>query len=445
MNRIDLVLFGSDQTGPAFKSASKYAQGLGRDFTNTGRAANALGNIASSLGAGPIASVIDSFNGLLSSSGQLTQQLTKSKAAMAALATVAVAGGFQIGKALDEAFFSGKEVRALESAEKFGEVWSGVLNRISALRGGEHADNLRKLNDIDREIAAVRKLQEVPGVFGINALGGKSGLKPEEVNALVEKMNQLRDETKIKQTEETNRKISDLEREMETEQLSMLVENLGAKSREMQRYNEELRTLEDNKLLNDDQRYTLEQSAYRTHQLKLAQIHMENQDRIVANEKARRTQSLSNFSNYAQATGSILGSLATIAEASGKKSFALTQALRYAEAVVNTAAAVANALASPAPWPIPLAFAAAAAAAGAAQIAVISSVKPPQAHGGLDYVPAEETYLLSQGERVIQPSANEDLTSFLQQGNRPIVVNVDGRELFRLMEDASGDGRMVLS
>jgi hypothetical protein len=34
-------------------------------------------------------------------------------------------------------------------------------------------------------------------------------------------------------------------------------------------------------------------------------------------------------------------------------------------------------------------------------------------HGGLDYVPAESTYLLAQGERVISPKQNEDLTSFL--------------------------------
>lgn len=38
------------------------------------------------------------------------------------------------------------------------------------------------------------------------------------------------------------------------------------------------------------------------------------------------------------------------------------------------------------------------------------------AHGGLDYVPAEATYLLDKGERVLSPRQNEDLTGFMQSG-----------------------------
>lgn len=35
------------------------------------------------------------------------------------------------------------------------------------------------------------------------------------------------------------------------------------------------------------------------------------------------------------------------------------------------------------------------------------------AHGGMDYVPAETTYLLDEGERVVSPKQNRDLTAFL--------------------------------
>lgn len=38
------------------------------------------------------------------------------------------------------------------------------------------------------------------------------------------------------------------------------------------------------------------------------------------------------------------------------------------------------------------------------------------AHGGLDYVPKEQTYLLDKGERVLSPSQNNDLTKFLGGG-----------------------------
>jgi hypothetical protein len=39
------------------------------------------------------------------------------------------------------------------------------------------------------------------------------------------------------------------------------------------------------------------------------------------------------------------------------------------------------------------------------------------AHGGLDYVPAESTYLLQKGERVLSPNQNQDLTSALKGGS----------------------------
>ena len=35
------------------------------------------------------------------------------------------------------------------------------------------------------------------------------------------------------------------------------------------------------------------------------------------------------------------------------------------------------------------------------------------AHGGLDYVPSESTYLLDRGERVLSPRQNQDLTNYL--------------------------------
>ncbi|WP_086932195.1 hypothetical protein [Agarilytica rhodophyticola] len=52
------------------------------------------------------------------------------------------------------------------------------------------------------------------------------------------------------------------------------------------------------------------------------------------------------------------------------------------------------------------------------------------AHGGLDNVPKESTYLLDKGERVLSPRQNQDLTSFLddnnagrQQGDVTVIVN----------------------
>ena len=51
---------------------------------------------------------------------------------------------------------------------------------------------------------------------------------------------------------------------------------------------------------------------------------------------------------------------------------------------------------------------------------IISSIKGTQmggiAHGGLDYVPKESTYLLDKGERVLSPNQNKDLNKFMAEG-----------------------------
>lgn len=58
----------------------------------------------------------------------------------------------------------------------------------------------------------------------------------------------------------------------------------------------------------------------------------------------------------------------------------------------------------------------AAAAAAAAESGGLAFVAAGQAaHGGLDFVPSESTFLLQQGERVLSPRQNEDLTSFLEE------------------------------
>ncbi len=58
-------------------------------------------------------------------------------------------------------------------------------------------------------------------------------------------------------------------------------------------------------------------------------------------------------------------------------------------------------------------------------MASIAAQKPPAAHGGLDYVPKEQTYLLDRGERVISPNQNKDLTDFLKSGTGGLNVQGD--------------------
>lgn len=104
----------------------------------------------------------------------------------------------------------------------------------------------------------------------------------------------------------------------------------------------------------------------------------------------------------------------TIGRAFGKKAFALAQMIAVPEAIINAYRAASNALADVRPYPLNIVAAAAALAQGFVQVANIRSVASGIAHGGMEYVPKEQTYLLDRGERVLSPRQNEDLTAFLE-------------------------------
>ncbi len=108
-----------------------------------------------------------------------------------------------------------------------------------------------------------------------------------------------------------------------------------------------------------------------------------------------------------------LRGFAALARVSGAKTFKLYKALAYGQTIIATYLAATKALAS-APPPLSYVLAAAAVAQGLANAAMISKQKPPAAHGGLTSVPAEQTFLLQQGERVLSPLQNRDLTAFLR-------------------------------
>lgn len=68
------------------------------------------------------------------------------------------------------------------------------------------------------------------------------------------------------------------------------------------------------------------------------------------------------------------------------------------------------------------------------------------AHGGLDYVPKESTYLLDKGERVLSPNQNSDLTKFMSNGGSGggdvnINVNVDAKGNAQVSGDNEKMGR----
>lgn len=133
-------------------------------------------------------------------------------------------------------------------------------------------------------------------------------------------------------------------------------------------------------------------------------------------------------------------------------------AARAAAAIVNLAATKIEALASAAFWATPAALAATATAgvsAGTGSLAITGAIAATKsmaaAHGGLDYVPKETTYLLDRGERVISPKQNIDLTNFLAgkgaggRGLTHVSVYLDKRVILSTVADATDSGELVIS
>lgn len=116
------------------------------------------------------------------------------------------------------------------------------------------------------------------------------------------------------------------------------------------------------------------------------------------------------------------GDMMTATMLYGKDSFEFNRNLKYGQAVLAGLAAAQDAWAAgmstggPAAPAVAAAYLAASVAKTALQIKAIEAAQPPAAHGGLDYVPNEQTYLLQRGERVLSPRQNEDLTAAINEG-----------------------------
>lgn len=154
-----------------------------------------------------------------------------------------------------------------------------------------------------------------------------------------------------------------------------------------------------------------------------------------------------------------LGDLSSLRNSHSKKAFEVGKAAATAQAVVNTFTAATGAYSAMAAIPIvgPALGAVAAAAAVAAGIVNIQKIQSQkfsggQADEGMDAVPgslAGKSFILSQGERVVQPSANRDLKDFLSKeksggsssSNYNITLNYGGAGS---REDASKMADMVI-
>ena len=173
-----------------------------------------------------------------------------------------------------------------------------------------------------------------------------------------------------------------------------------------------------------------EADAESIHQTKLTKIQKDEGTKKLASERALAKISIS----IAQDAGALLMAVTKKGSAAYKIGFAIQKAAAVAQAIVSAEVASVQALATLGPVAGPP-MAAMVKAMGYASAGIIAGTAIAGiAHGGLDNVPSESTYLLDKGERVLSPNQNQDLTSFLKSGgsgSAPVIniINNSGSEV----------------
>ena len=165
-----------------------------------------------------------------------------------------------------------------------------------------------------------------------------------------------------------------------------------------------------------------------------------------------RSQSIGNmFSTMTGAAATFFGQQSAMYRAA----FAMEKAYAVYKAVMNIRETYSNTYNSVAAIPIigPYIAAPTAAAAAAVQVAQAAQLRSMQApsvggiaHGGLDYVPKETTFLLDEGERVLSPRQNKDLTRYLneRQANTGGSVNVYNNSSAQVTAERQPDGTVTI-
>jgi len=163
-----------------------------------------------------------------------------------------------------------------------------------------------------------------------------------------------------------------------------------------------------------------------TTQAQKEKLAVRNRSLALAQANLEKKLALQRMQQYATSTTAMLGAMATYfqtAQGESKKYASVIAGIRIAEAVINTAVAVTNALTTQPFFPVGIAMAAMAATMGAFQIATIASQGFAK---GTDSVPS----MLTPGEMVVPRDfasavRSGDITIGGEGGGRNVEVNID--------------------
>ena len=211
-------------------------------------------------------------------------------------------------------------------------------------------------------------------------------------------------------------------------------------------------------LFDEVQRYELLEQAYQEHTEKMALImatynaEIETLDKQAAETRAQTAMSA--FSAQTDAMKNYFGEQSRIYRfaAAMERGYAVYQAVMNIEKTRSSVYAAIAAIPLVGPYLAgPMSIAAA--AIQVANAAKIKGMQVPSfsgvAHGGMDYIPKETTFLLDKGERVLSPRQNRDLTKYLNDrqntnNSNNVTVNVNNNSSADVSASRQADGTVTI-
>lgn len=154
------------------------------------------------------------------------------------------------------------------------------------------------------------------------------------------------------------------------------------------------------------------------YQARVAEINQQSNDRLAAIQEAYRSATLSVFAELMGNAADVFKQLVGEGSTAYKLLFFASKAAAMAQAIINTEVAATKALELGPAGPAAAAIVRALGYASVGMIAATTLVG--MAHEGLDNVPKTGTWLLQQGERVVDGSTNRDLKQFLAQPSKAL-------------------------
>lgn len=154
------------------------------------------------------------------------------------------------------------------------------------------------------------------------------------------------------------------------------------------------------------------------YQARVAEINQQSNDRLAAIQEAYRSAALSVFAELLGNAADVFKQLVGEGSTAYKLLFFASKAAAMAQAIINTEVAATKALELGPAGPAAAAIVRALGYASVGMIAATTLVG--MAHEGLDNVPKTGTWLLQQGERVVDGRTNRDLKQFLAQPSKAL-------------------------